>query len=1093
MAEITPDILRGLILVDPRFSLENVSTDSSYQEAGAEPGQPVEEVSGEMTLSAAGELTADSAVDLRVTAWKSGTPIGGDAGGRFVWRNGSDTVTQRRGSLSPNKAIGWEHAAYHASNAYEMPHAVTLPDHTVVACFSDTTSGALKCVSLDPSDDTWSAITTIDAAVAGPGSLVALPSGRIIAVYVRDDFQAGVQQRFTLGVAHSDDNGATWTIDGQHVPGWSVAKSDYDVARGMRAVYHDGFITCFVEMEIAGGPFIQGWHLVSDDRGASWDQIEAFASTPDGTDPRSFVPIVRPDGTIIVLYAKDGDIRYVRKTSPRSSLEGEPSWDSALNITAPEVGLPGAVAACVFDDGLWIYSKEDATAGDGFNLCSRRRDPDTLAATRTKWSASRDTTGAVKPNDIANFGNDESEYIGQLWATPYKAGVLLLHNPVANNALTDNVGALYCGGYTSVDWAVHQFGTHRGTSGDLTYGITFLGSHDPSTITAWTTSGAASTANIERGFEITSSGNAYSVSRAGPSGAAAGAPCLVWARLAVSSGGALGADKVAIRLRRADGTNDYDLSVRFTTTAIRVYDNNGSAQVGSDVTGLNSGALRDVLIAQDNNAIAVYYKAVDDSLWSVAASGTLTNDTSTPASTNQITWGVLDSSGTATAVFSFVGSCIDSLQDGSGVQSFTNPDDLQGRPFSTLPQWLGDTQGYQIRASGGSVARSDAWKCASRAQYGLYNAMPEINPSRDVDWRTTTAAATQTIEFEPNTDSNGDPLATRLLSSSIGLYLGGCNVRTVYLEGRQVGTSTWVTLLTIDQASATLGTGTYTADVDGDWIRPASATNAGGRWFQGGELIGGHMLLSWSGGGGSSGSFEIVDNTEGIWRDPSATRALEVRVTGDTSAISGTVSALILPPQSVGIAHGVTSQYDGYRVRLAGGQTVPDSQYRIGVMGIGPCLLFSTQYSHGRVVQTEALVEEYAYADGAIRRRSLNRTRKTVEFAWQEGIVTESLYQTDPNPDYVTARDAAGYDGIGIKADHTYAAGLLRRFRGSSPVVYWPAIEPATGAAPSGLTYAGPDLIFGWPSLVSSQSTRFGDELSNEFVTLDTISIEEIL
>lgn len=1089
---LNPSVFRGLLLHDPRFSLANLSADSSYQEAGAEPAAPEETVSGEMSLDAGGELTTDAAIDMRITGWKSGAPIGGDKGGRFVWRYGSDTVADRRGHLEVNKVTGWEHAAYHATDAYERPHAVTLSDHTVMVAYSDTTNGSLKCATLNPADDTWT-LTTIDSTVPGPGCLVALPGGRVVCIYLRDDYTAG-GARFTLGRAFTDDNGATWTVDATHAEGWSTLQSANDAIRQIRAVYHDGFITCMIEAEIVASPYIQGYHLVSDDRGASWDQIEEMPSTPDATDGMSYNLIPRPDGSVVVIYIEDGSVRYVRKTSPRSVLADEPSYDTAISGTAPEA-LSGSLTACLFEDAIWLAYLE-STSGNGYNLCTRRIDPDTLLPDRTRWSASRDTAGGIVPNDAADLGTDENELIRQLCVTPYKAGLVLLHQPYADAANTGNIGALYLGGYSSLDWEVQTFGTHRGGGGDLTYGMLFLGSHDPATIAAWTATGAATVANNTDGYQITSVSNALSVTRNGPSSTPAGAPCLARFRIKVTSGGVLGTDKIALRLRRANGTYDYDVSVQFTTTSIRVWDNNAGggagAAVGSDTTGLSAGALLDVIVGLDSDQVSVRWKRPGDTRWTLVAQGTVTNDSGSPASTNAVTWGVLDSTGDATVTWVFVGSCIDQAQQAHRVQQFANPDDLQGRAFSTGLQWLGEDEGYLIAAKGGSVSRNDAWTAASAAQYGLRNIFPEIEPSREVDWRTTTAAATQTIEWEPNTDGSGNPLATRLLSSSIGLYVAGCNVKTITFQGRQVGTSTWDTLITLNQALTT-ATNTLTADLSGDWLRPASSTLEGLRHFEGGELIGGHAILTWTGGGGGTASFEITDNTEGVWRDPANSRAVEIRLDGDTSSVSGTVTVELLPPASVAVAHGVTTAYDGYRLRIAGGQTVPDNQYRLGVFAVGPLLIFGTQYSRGRVISDRAQFEEYTYADGAIRRRRLHRPRRVAEMTWQEGIVANDLYGTGPDPTYLTARNASGYPGIALRADHAFASGLLRRCGGVQPVVYCPRIEAPTGEAPESKAYSGAEYVFGWPSPESSATLRLGDELANPAVTLDAISVTEIL
>jgi hypothetical protein len=1069
--------MRALILRSKLITLATLDRDSStYTEAGNEPSRPTATVSGYQDLSAAGTLTSDSAVEFRLTVNKSGAAVGGNKGGRFHWRKSTDTVTQRRGSLSPNKATGWTYAAYHASDNYERPHAVTMPDHHVLCCFADTTNSRLRCVTLDPGTDTWGSPVTIDSAVPGPGCLVPLPSGRVVCIYVRDDYTTG-GARYTLGLAHSSDNGATWTIDDSHLEGWSITQAGYDEIRQLRAVYHDGFITLFLEAKVTSAQ-IRVWHLVSDDLGASWEEIEDFdTGSPTANDPKSWAPYVRSDGSVTCLFqfgSSGNKLGYVHKSSPRSVLANEPSFETILPGPVPDA-LDGTVTACVFDDGLWVFFNEDSASSVRYKLGSRRIDPDTLITARTRWSSSRDSSGGNVPNDVADFGTDTSETITQLIATPYKGGLILIHNPLVNNSTAENIGALYCGGYSSVDWAVNTFGTHKDSSGDLTFGMLFLGSHDPASIAAWTVTGAATGSNVERGYQIVSSSNAKSITRNGPSAAAAGAPCLVWGRLAVTSGGVLGSDKVAIRVRRADGVNDYDISAQFTSTTMQLYDNNASARVGDVTSGLTADTLIDVLIGLDANRAALYYKLPGASLWTLVASGTLTNDSGSPDSTNAVTWGVLDTTGSATAVFSMLGSSIDRSQQPHAVQNFTNPDDLQGRPFSTGLQWLGDTEGVTISAKGGPAFTGDAYTVATRARYGLQHLDPVASPARAEGWRSVSTTL-HNLVWTPNGGA-----VTRMLSSSIGVYLYGFNAALAYFEAQQSG-GTWDTLITFN-GPGSFGTGlTYT--IDGDVVRPASGTGAGTQVIEPGSLIGGYVLLTHSGG---TNAYPITDNTGGLWQFETGTRPVEIRL-GTSPSLTTPTDIKIIPPALAAVAHNITTPYKAFRLRIPASQDTYEGYYTLGHIHAGPLLVFGKQYSRGRIVADEAQVERVTLPSGLPVVRSLGRSRRRCEFGWVDGIDTQQLHQPT-SPDYIRAKDDAAYLGIALRHDPYHLGGLLRRQEGALPLVYLPGVSADTGSAQ---LFSQPrSMLFGWPGEVVTHDHPLGDENSSEIITINTFTITE--
>ncbi len=1077
--ETTPDRLRGLLVNSERFALSTIDANaSSYTESGYEPDQPVATVSGYQTVEAGGSLGSDAAYSLRLSTTKAGAAVGGDAGGRYRWRYADDDANHQRGGLTINKATGWEYAAYSPAKDYSRPHCLSTPGHDVIAVYSNTTDGQVECQALNPQTNLWTT-ATVTADVPGQAAVVLLPSGRLVCIYVRNDLTEGGSNFFTFGASHSDDSGATWSEDVRQAGG--VKQPQLVTAAAvtsihLRAVYHDGFITCLWETQIATGVVQRSVrHLVSDDFGASWEEVEDINPSTNGI---RFPELYAKDGEVITIYPDSGnaEIKWARKATPRGSFLSDPSWGTSTGIADAKTEV---IATCLWDGGLFIYWTNNAST-DPYNTGCARFDPDTIVAANDQWSASGDSTGATVVNWLANTGDDSNEYLSQFCVVPYKGGALMVHNTVAGGSDADNLGALMLGGYSSLDWRVQTFGSHRGST-PKDFGCLWVGSLDPSTVAAWTQTGAGTLVLNAEGAKITTSANQYILARSGPT-SGAGAPVLILFRVKVETSAGLGSDSVGIQVRRADNILDYDVSVRLSTTGIRLYDNEAGAQVGSDVTGLDADVFRDYLLALDSNRAALYYKATGSTLWLSAEAGTLTNGGG-GTTENAIKWGSL-TSGTSDATWAFVGSCIDECQAPHGIQAFSNPGDLQGRSFDTAWQWLGESEGLLHRAKGGPTVKGDTWTYGSRAQYGVHNLCPEVEPSPVVDYRST-GTTEGSIVWNPNSGS-----ATRFLTSSIGVYVARANMDQLVFEGKVTGSGspgTWTTLGTLNQHES-IDTGTLTADLDGDWLRPASATAAGDRFVEGGSLIGGVAIITWTGGGGGTSAHGILDNSAGVWRDPGSSRALEIRVDGDTSSISGTITVELIPPASMMVIHGVTPSYEAYRLRIPASQTTPTADYRIGVAVIGEFVAFGKDYSLGRVQTEQALVEDYEYANGAIRRRALNSPRKRVEFQWTEIIATSDLYGADPDPEYVAAR--AGFDGIALRRNPSTLAEILRRTHGAEPVVYSESVPAAAGAGPDAVLARG--LVYGWASPVNTRTTRSGEEGVDESITIDATTITEI-
>jgi hypothetical protein len=173
-----------------------------------------------------------------------------------------------------------------------------------------------------------------------------------------------------------------------------------------------------------------------------------------------------------------------------------------------------------------------------------------------------------------------------------------------------------------------------------------------------------------------------------------------------------------------------------------------------------------------------------------------------------------------------------------------------------------------------------------------------------------------------------------------------------------------------------------------------------------GEFVGGYAILDPDGSSAGPLVRPIVWNSAGWWDDDANTTVCEFRL-GDmdgTEDVSGEDvhlvhpgGVLIVPQASSDSLH---QRY--FRVRIAGGQDVPDSYYTIGSMVLGSVLIPGRQWSDGWSWTVRTNVEETvdSYGTRYLQERGPPRAELTV--SWQDPQDWRSIRQ-DGSPDYIAA------------------------------------------------------------------------------------------
>jgi len=126
--------------------------------------------------------------------------------------------------------------------------------------------------------------------------------------------------------------------------------------------------------------------------------------------------------------------------------------------------------------------------------------------------------------------------------------------------------------------------------------------------------------------------------------------------------------------------------------------------------------------------------------------------------------------------------------------AITNPDELAPVPLSG--RWSELQPGAFVRAVDGPSAPGDAYDLPLSYGYGGERVLPSVLASPAVGWRSTnTSAQSLALAFNPSRlglDENGP------LSDTWGVHLAGINWFSGTLEGYDAGTSSWVTVASLD-------------------------------------------------------------------------------------------------------------------------------------------------------------------------------------------------------------------------------------------------------------------------------------------------------
>ncbi len=1009
------------------------SAQSTYSESSPLPPIPASDRDTDLVLECTGTIWDSE--DLDVLALRAGFPE--PDGGAIVWKKALDAATLYRGWDAPNAISYWEAPGWSTGaggTSYLQPNAVTLSDGTVlVACERTLATPPLYRISVvarAPSTGAWSTVdvtTQSTPPTAWYPCLCVLPNDRVLLFHwVTSGTEAQVKAWY------SDDKGATWSVWQPYALKVPVT-IDYAAAglrelRRLRAAYSIGQI-----LLIAGlyDDSKSVYHIIkqwcSTDLGASF--FEVYEG--DGSAESQALPdLIVHDGRFQVYYFESTDNVRMREVSEASV---------PLDTVAPvEVAFSSVV---VFSPGTEDGDLAAVSDPDGsiYVLCRDVQD-EYLCIQRSAdggqtWGLMSKSARGAGTAGIWWDGHDTGTYPVGLCATAEGSRILVPHTWKASPGTNDNsLCVAYLGGWSTVTLpALELFPNASDRTG---WTDTWLPLDLPDSL-AWSAFGAGSAAISAASLQITTTAaNAKyyeKTSTAVPGTIDEGIG--IRFRVKVTSGGNLSAEDVAVRVRLADGADDYEVSIRFTDTEFRLYDVNGSTAIGADQSFAVAVSEVEILLWMGRGKVRTWYRvpsSMPDREWTVGPSSTtLVNDSGTPSASNMIRWGNLDIGAGSTSSWTEVHWVSDEytglgLQDGQ-----TNPADLFPRTLSSGSIYL--YGGAELTVKDGPAGTGDSWSLAARADYPVSRIFPTEAPSPTDGWRSTT---TETTEHSIAVVHDLTLLGTVESfdeNDLVALVLLGCNWRLGYLQGYDQGTTAWVNVATIDLASGL----SLPFTRQGASIIPG----AGGTYpylFHS-ETVGWTVQLS------GAIRRKVAWQSEGVWGNGSTYKRSRLGIAADGSEpASGTMT--LWSPNACILVHLAGATYAGWRV-VVSSQSTFENDHRIGTAFLASCAVPGRRVARGWVVETQPNTEIRTARDGTRTSRKLGGLRRVVELPWTDLLSAQALYKVPASPGYLMGTSTVGGLAIGTASDvHPLLEGVMQRTEGGHvPLAFLWAVLKSDG------------------------------------------------
>lgn len=1070
MAQQNQSTYRGLGVSWPLTSANLWAAQASYTQQAPEAGQAVPRQRCVLQIDPSGS-GQESALVVRTA--RAGHP--GPGGAAFAWRYETDPTTAYRGR-DIQQASGWQSIDTVGVDDVAQclhPDVVSLPSGQIIATYhAGFSSGAayrVRVAVFDPDAWTWTKTdlyTTSTSPTDGFHPAIAVNErGEVfVAHWVYDGSALEAQIR----VHRSTDNGTSWETVSAH------ALSDPVDISSSYGVGNPGYTCGRIRMAFNGGQCLLVAQLgVNNSSLTVEDTLAQYASTSDAgrfdlvemaptmTDRFVAHSIVVYNGTFYVGHIATIGFFWTPLPSAYASLASRWAglWSAGATVLPQEssggggvlgLSLPISTALCTDSDAsAWVDESGTLYALFRAMDSGSPAKPNALFLMMSfdggetwKYAGDGDRTEEYAEAATVYYSGDGATYLRRYAGCSHRGRQVVITQNSTDVATTDHsIGALFIGGYSTVTLPSrldHPYDYQR--SG---WSQSWLPIELPDN-TTWGAAGAgtASLTNValvrtERALQIATSATTKHYSITPTSTLAQG--IVVRARLACTVGGAVGSDDVALVIRTADGSADYEAHLRFSTTQIRAIDDNSGSTLATVTTFVSLGV--DVLVALTaTGKFSAWYRANSmdsDRPWTAICENQSLNNAGATGASNLIRWGNVASS-TSTSAWFELHHMIGAQGQGEMGNGFANPADLLGRDYPQRGRIAYLADGVSVSTRDGSAMEGDLYDIAPRYRYPIERLLWAHNRSPRTQYRSLAEAAVtdavdaQFFPFVLNPDASALGNTEQGMGNSLVYFAGlNTNFRQFTIERRDISGPSW-------QVEATVDTGTSFSGLRrGSEVRAAAGAGSTSGYYAQNELIGWFVDL------GSNVIKRVRGNTPGTLTGSGSNSqkcSIFLDNVDNSEPSSGT---FVLFPADWCLLLSVRAETGSAWGLRTTAQRTYTGDIRLGHFSFGQVFVPGWQYDRGRIITYEPNTSASEQADGTLLALEMGPGGRTLRVAWSSsGWDSSGVWGDGTDPDYRSLTDSVGSAPIATVPDVGFSLeGVVRDVgRGVRPLIYLPRI-----------------------------------------------------
>lgn len=1067
--DITPDFLRGFI-VPAEITTEHIWDDqSTFTQQGRRTGVPKSNQGRTgMVLSAIGDQ-GDQTIDIETS--KGGT-AGSGAG--FQWKYANES--EYYGFDPVNIATGFEWLRYSSSSLEEYQRVDAVSHHgtmigvyesfgttnrrTIVA-FKQEKSGSLSTTTLFTS-------TFVSAPVGGFPSVCRLSDGSYLIGYINytdDDFGQ-------IKIYRSADDGVSWDLISSGAFDVPIDFGLYDLKR-IRMTANNNSILLVAEITNASGSIrnllVQ---YASIDNGCTFRQVGI------SSDPARHRPdvVTLPDGSFgLITIENTQKVTFVRLPYARFDVTS-----TTYTLNESVITDDGTFPVCtqsasnlLFDGRLTVWIDDDGVL---YCAIGNKTDKSIKLFTSDDNGVSWLKMSGDDTFDNANIFQPDStgSEIEELSGLQHEGRSVLLgkHNR--------SIPRINLGGYSTRTFAADVEFPKWYEYARFDHNWIPLELPDSG---IWNVTGAGSSVlgSGSENVRITTSSNTryfYKTTTTTPERGV-----ILRTRVHVVSGGSASANIIALRIRNATTSVDYDVTVRFYSTGFRVIDNNDSGNI-LHTESVSMTVERDMIVAVADDKISIFYRewtGANERVWDDVHVDRLRDGGG--SSSSIIYWGH-QAFGTAVSEWSEMHV---SEGDSTGFQMIGKTAAESFRQYPVTGDYLYLGGGVLISTAESPTYEGDTFEIAPKYDFPIERVIHDVSTSPRVQWRSEQtsggAVPSQRIAFLLDTDI-GTSSNSYTDSQIVGFHLSNINFRQFNVVRYNFGTSSWVTVDSIDTSTGMNGKFIRV----GSTIVPALTSGTDVFYLHYGECKNWIVELD---DGVNVIRRRVRHNSEGLWKNGFNGKQPVIHLkdcdgtepsTGDVRFVPDVVSVMVR-----GDATGV-----GWGIQITSQNTI-DNDFRIGTMLFGSLFVVAPTYGRGRAIAFESNRTIIETRDGTTIGQKYSDGGRVASISWTDGVDTSPVMGDDPNPNYWSAKTNIPIANYGDAPFQML--GLTRYVAGGvKPVVYLPSFEQLTGNSLTLNRYN--QHLFGRTDGTVSFDHVIGDELqganAGEVFRIATVNIREI-